>query len=285
MADLQPTSPVIVDPDTDASVDSERAALARAAALARRERDTTDTWIRAALARAAHKRATAALSPPVNDIIPDDTGVDSTAQFFVALLQHEADALLNLHAQAVAEQNIRALGPLLLDVNSTFYSRWRESFLLTLTKFSLECHVLSDAVHHSPDWIPMNHVALTWINGTITDNLADTISEHGTTARVLWLAIESQFLGNHTTRTLYADQAFRSFTQAIFLLLSTATATKSLSRIFATLASRFPTRLLSSTSSTASTNTFKRSVFTFVAPLLSPLFCRSLMILLSRNSP
>jgi hypothetical protein len=224
MADLQPTSPVIVDPDSEASANSERAALAareaalaRAAAaeqeavLAQRERDAADTRIHAALARAAHERAAAALPPPqVDDIIPDGTPVDSTAQLSAVLLQHEATALLNLHAQAIAVQNIRALVPL-LDVNSTFYSRWRESFL-TLTKFSLECHVLFDVVHHLPDWVHMNAVVLTWINGTITDNLADTISERDATARVLWLAIESQFLGNRTTCTLYADQAFRSFT-------------------------------------------------------------------------
>jgi hypothetical protein len=225
MADLQPTSPVIADPDADVSADSERAALAareaalaraaaaeQNAALAQRERDAADARIRAALARAARERAAAALSP-INDIIPDGTGADSTAQLSAALLQHEATALLNLHAQAVAVQNIRALVPLLLDVNSTFYSRWRESFLLTLIKFSLDCHVLSDVVHHSPDWTRMNAVVLSWINDTITDNLADTISERGASARVLWLAIESQFLGNRTTRTLYADQAFRSFTQ------------------------------------------------------------------------
>ena len=77
MADLQPTSPVITDPDGDASADSERAALAareaalaraaaaeQDAALAQRERDAADARIRAALARAAHERAAAALSPP-----------------------------------------------------------------------------------------------------------------------------------------------------------------------------------------------------------------------------
>jgi hypothetical protein len=202
-----------------AALAAREAALARAAAaeqdaaLAQRERDAADTRIRTALARAAHERAAAALPPPVNDIIPGGTVVDSTAQFSAVLLQHEAVALLNLHAQAVVVQNICALVPLLLDVNSTFYSRWRESFLLTLNKFSLECHVLSDVVHHSPDWIRMNVVVLTWINGTIIDNLADMISECGATARVLWLTIDSQYLENRTMRTLYADQAFHSFTQ------------------------------------------------------------------------
>jgi hypothetical protein len=92
MADLQPTSPVIVDPDTDVSADFERAALAareaalartaaaeQDAALAQRERDAADTWIRVALARVARERTTAALFPLVNDVIPDGTGADSTA--------------------------------------------------------------------------------------------------------------------------------------------------------------------------------------------------------------
>ncbi|XP_039804841.1 uncharacterized protein LOC120669087 [Panicum virgatum] len=47
----------------------------------------------------------------------------------------------------------------------------------------------------------------------MTDDLADTVSQHGSTARVLWLSIESQFLGNRTTCALYTDQEFRSFSQ------------------------------------------------------------------------
>ena len=111
-------------------------------------------------------------------------------------------------------QNIRALVPLLLDVTSTFYARWRESFLLTVGKFSLERHVLSDDVAPtSPNWVRMDCVVRTWLLGTISDDLVDTVSQRGATARVTWLAIESQFLGNRTTRALYADQEFRAFQQ------------------------------------------------------------------------
>jgi hypothetical protein len=39
-------------------------------------------------------------------------------------------------------QNIRLLIPLRLDGTSAFYARWRESFLLTLGRYSLERHVL-----------------------------------------------------------------------------------------------------------------------------------------------
>src|SRR6185312_10380605 len=47
---------------------------------------------------------------------------DSPGDLHGALLLHEAAALLNLHAQAIAVQNIRSL---VLDVNSGSYSKWR----------------------------------------------------------------------------------------------------------------------------------------------------------------
>ena len=54
----------------------------------------------------------------------------------------------------------------------------------------------------------MNCVVRTWLLGAISDDLADSVSERGASARAIWLAIESQFLGNRTTRSLYADQEF-----------------------------------------------------------------------------
>jgi hypothetical protein len=59
----------------------------------------------------------------------------------------------------------------------------------------------------------MDCVVRTWLFGTITDDLADTVSEHRASARDIWLAIESQFLGNQATRALYADTDFRTFSQ------------------------------------------------------------------------
>jgi len=59
----------------------------------------------------------------------------------------------------------------------------------------------------------MDCVVRTWLLGTISDDLADTVSERHATARDIWLAIESQFLGNQATRALYADADFRNFCQ------------------------------------------------------------------------
>jgi hypothetical protein len=100
--------------------------------------------------------------------------------------------LLNLHAQAFAVQNTHALVPLLLNLNSTFYARWRESFFLTVCKFSLQQHVLSDvAAPCPPDWVRMDCVVRTWLLGTIFDDLIDAVSEHSTTTHATWLATES----------------------------------------------------------------------------------------------
>jgi hypothetical protein len=59
----------------------------------------------------------------------------------------------------------------------------------------------------------MECVVRTWLFGTISDDLADTISEHRASAREIWLAIESQFLGNLATCALYADADSRTFCQ------------------------------------------------------------------------
>jgi len=59
----------------------------------------------------------------------------------------------------------------------------------------------------------MNCVVCTWLLGAISDDLADIVSQRGAFARTIWLAIDSQFLGNRVTRALYADQEFRAFTQ------------------------------------------------------------------------
>jgi hypothetical protein len=65
----------------------------------------------------------------------NDFSVTSEAPDCDILLQHKAAALLNLHAQAMAVQNISAVMLLVLDVTSTFYTRWCELFPLVLGKY------------------------------------------------------------------------------------------------------------------------------------------------------
>jgi len=56
-------------------------------------------------------------------------------------------------------------------------------------------------------------VVKSWIFGTITNDLAASISTRDSTARVAWLAVESQFLNNKETRALLLEAKFRNFIQ------------------------------------------------------------------------
>jgi len=127
---------------------------------------------------------------------------------------HEAAAILNLHAQAVSVQNARSLVQVTLDTSSGNYSRWREQFLLAVTKYSLQDHIYSDhATSALPDWTRMNAVVKSWLYSTISSDLAEAVIEHRATAREAWLAIEGHFIGNQETRALHLDAKFRAFAQ------------------------------------------------------------------------
>ncbi|XP_072148574.1 uncharacterized protein [Setaria viridis] len=81
-------------------------------------------------------------------------------------------------------KNIRSLVPFILDVAFTNYARWHEQFLLTVGKFSLDAHVLEDSpLPGHPDWAWMDHVIRSWIYGTLSNNLIDTVMTPGATAR------------------------------------------------------------------------------------------------------
>ncbi|XP_066373416.1 uncharacterized protein [Miscanthus floridulus] len=198
------------------------AALARAAAAeeeaaaAARDRDTAVARIRESLALAAAARKEADLVSDNDEAPDDDDATDAALEASRALQMHEAAALLQLHAQAAAVQNVRSLVLVVLD-SAGNYSRWREQFLLAVGKYSLQDHVLRDplAVPYA-DWIRMDCVVRSWLYGTIATDLLDIVmarGDHGATARTTWLAIETQFLGNKETRIILLDAKFRNFKQ------------------------------------------------------------------------
>jgi hypothetical protein len=166
----------------------------------------------AARALAAQDRAAAAaaLASPTSSgpsPLPAQMDLHST------MLLREAAALLNLHTQVVAINNIRSLIPIVLDVDSGNFGRWRDQFLLTLGKFSLQDHVDLDAPILSPDWARVDCVVKSWILGTLANDLAEVISSQGSTARDAWLAVEFQFLGNREARAIQLETKFCNFFQ------------------------------------------------------------------------
>jgi hypothetical protein len=96
----------------EAKEEARAAARARDAALARVDRE-----------RAAAKATAAALSPLHDD---GASSAPVPVDLHGAMLLQEAAALLNLHAQVVAVNNIWSLIPIVLDVDSGNFNRWRD---------------------------------------------------------------------------------------------------------------------------------------------------------------
>lgn len=87
----------------------------------------------------------------------------------------------------MAVQSICSLVPIILDATAGNYARWREQFLLTVGKYSLQDHVLRSqpAVPHA-DWISIDYIVRSWLYGTIATDLVDIVKardDQGATAR------------------------------------------------------------------------------------------------------
>jgi len=159
-----------------------------------------------AQANALEQQAAALRNRLRAELLKDDDVRDDDAH-------SEAAAIAHLHSQAAAVQNIKRLIPIVLELQSSSnYSKWRGYFLLTLRRFSLRDHVLSDdARPDDPAWSRMDCVVVSWIFNTISPDLLDIVHEHaGTTARAAWLRVEHQFLGNRESRALLLDAEFRN---------------------------------------------------------------------------
>jgi hypothetical protein len=68
--------------------------------------------------------------------------------------------------------------------------------LLTLHRYALFNHVLSDVADPSIYWARLDIIMVTWILGTLSLELHEIVRELTETARQVWLAIEAQFFGN-----------------------------------------------------------------------------------------
>ncbi|XP_062211692.1 uncharacterized protein LOC133912795 [Phragmites australis] len=128
-----------------------------------------------------------------------------------------AAATAALHAQAAAILNIKSLVPIVLDFTSPHFNRWCGLFLNTLERYALADDVLSDDDRSdNASWKRMDCTILSWLYGTITPELLEVVmnrEEGPPTARIVWLGLEQQFIGNKETRALLLDAEFRTFVQ------------------------------------------------------------------------
>jgi hypothetical protein len=143
-------------------------------------------------------------------VIPQD---DDDDRFVDAGSNPDVALAVYLHVQVAGLQNIRSVVTIFLEPSSPHYKRWRDLVLLTLHRYALDDHVLSDVVDPSIYWARLDNIVVTWILGTLSSELYKIVWEPMKTARQAWLVIEAQFLSNCESRILQLDARFCVFKQ------------------------------------------------------------------------
>ncbi|XP_066373358.1 uncharacterized protein [Miscanthus floridulus] len=136
------------------------------------------------------------------------------ARLHAAALDAYESAHEALSAQATAIVNVKALIPIVLDHATNTYSKWRGMFLAVLGKYALTRHVLNDEAFPSrPAWVQANCVILTWIYGTVSNDLQQSLMMWQRPARSAWCYLEDEFLCQRESRALLLETQFRNFRQ------------------------------------------------------------------------
>ncbi|XP_066347777.1 uncharacterized protein [Miscanthus floridulus] len=176
------------------------AAAAAAAAQAAKERRLADE-------AAAHAEAEAATRA-------EEARRAKEARLCDAALDEYERAHEALWAQATAVVNVKALIPVILDQATNTYSKWRGMFLTILGKYALTRHVLEDEAFPSrPAWVQADCCVLTWIYGTVSSDLQQSLMMRQGPARGTWCYLEDEFLSNKESRALLLETKFRNFRQ------------------------------------------------------------------------
>jgi hypothetical protein len=102
---------------------------------------------------------------------------------------------------------------IVLEPLSPHYKRWHDLILLTLRRYALDDHVLSNVVDLSIYWARLDSLLVTWILGTLSPELHEIIQELMKTARQAWRAIEAQFLSICVALVLQLKTKFHDFKQ------------------------------------------------------------------------
>lgn len=118
-------------------------------------------------------------------------------------------------AYALSVVNINSLVPLVLDLHSANYSKWRGLTELTLRKFAISNHVSADAeTHHDDDeWRMINLTVKSWMYATVLTEVLDMVMDSSATAYGIWSALECIFINNKQSRAIYLEADFRNSVQ------------------------------------------------------------------------
>jgi hypothetical protein len=80
---------------------------------------------------------------------------------------------------------------IVLETSLPDYKLWRYLVLLTLYRYALNDHILSDVADPSVYWARLDNIMVTWILSTLSPKLHEIVREPTETARQAWFMIEA----------------------------------------------------------------------------------------------
>jgi hypothetical protein len=99
--------------------------------------------------------------------------------------------------------NVKALIPIVLEQDANNYSKWCGLFLVVLGKYAVTRHVLNDeSFPERPAWLQTDCTVLTWIYGTVSNNLLQSLMLRQFSTRSTWHFLEGEFLGQSESHAL-----------------------------------------------------------------------------------
>lgn len=112
--------------------------------------------------------------------------------------------------------NMLAIVPLILELDRHNYDEWRELFSSHFADYGVANHLtslikkptnLSDA-----EWFRIDNIVKSWIYGTLSQTLLNTIQIPGALAHVVWMTLEKLFRDNKDFKTFQLDSEIRNIT-------------------------------------------------------------------------
>lgn len=105
--------------------------------------------------------------------------------------------------------------PVLLDLKSPNYTKWSSFFKSMCGKFGLMSHIdgSAPAQPDNTNWEQADYAVLSWLYGSVGDDVLDAAMEPDQTAHALWVAIETLFRDNKESRAIFLSNQFHSLVQ------------------------------------------------------------------------
>nr|XP_020185927.1 uncharacterized protein LOC109771611 [Aegilops tauschii subsp. strangulata] len=126
-----------------------------------------------------------------------------------------APALTSPASQAVHVASVKTHVPVVLDLQQSNYAKWRMLITVLLGKYELMDHIstVTPPEARTAEWQRQDYVVRSWLYGSISDDILDTIMAQDQTAYDAYTLIRNLFLDNQLTRAVYLEAQFWSIVQ------------------------------------------------------------------------